>query len=70
MDSSIKHNHTHIKFSLFGTDWVEWLIVGLLCVVTAAGVGLLTGSLVGGARPRYGLGCGSSQSVTFGLTPR
>lgn len=48
MDSSIKHNHTHVKFSLLGTDWVEWLIVGLLCVVTAAGVGVLTGSLVGG----------------------
>ncbi len=47
MDSSIKNNHAHIKFSLLGTDWVEWLIVGLLCVVTAAGVGVLTGSLVG-----------------------
>ncbi|MBD0322425.1 MAG: hypothetical protein ICV72_03445, partial [Aldersonia sp.] len=34
------------KFSLLGTDWVEWLLVAVLCVVSAVGVFVLGGSIV------------------------
>lgn len=46
MDTAVEPPHPRIKFSLSGSDWVEWLIVGLLCVVAAAGVAVLTGSIV------------------------
>ena len=45
MDRAVKPPRPRYKFSVLGSDWVEWLIVGLLCVVAALGIALLTGSL-------------------------
>ena len=44
MNQAVKHHQPRFKFSLLGTDWVEWLIIALLCAVAAVGVALLTGS--------------------------
>ena len=38
--------HPRYKFSLVGTDWVEWVLVALLCAVSMAGVAALGGSLI------------------------
>ena len=46
MNHVVKHHEPKYKFSLLGTDWVEWAIISLLCIVAAVGVGLLTGSAV------------------------
>lgn len=34
------------KFSLWGTDWVEWVLIGLISGVSAGGVALLGTSVV------------------------
>ncbi|HEY5855146.1 MAG TPA: hypothetical protein VIW24_14110 [Aldersonia sp.] len=38
--------HPRYKFSLLGTDWVEWMLVALLCAVSMVGVAALGGSLI------------------------
>lgn len=37
------------KFSFVGSDWVEWLIVAVLCATAATTVGFMTGSLIAAA---------------------
>jgi hypothetical protein len=34
------------KFSLLGTDWVEWLLIGVISGVSAVGVAALGGSII------------------------
>ncbi|MBJ8346555.1 hypothetical protein [Antrihabitans sp. YC2-6] len=46
MDRAVKPRRTKYKFSLLGSDWIEWLIVAMLCATAALGVALLTGSVV------------------------
>ncbi|KAA0021738.1 hypothetical protein [Antrihabitans cavernicola] len=48
MDRALKDREPRFKFSLLGTDWVEWLIIALLCAFAAFGVSLLSGSVLPG----------------------
>ena len=46
MDRALEPRRKKYKFSFVGSDWVEWLIVGLLCATAATTVGWMTGSLI------------------------
>ena len=48
MDRALKDREPRFNFSLLGADWVEWLIIVLLCTFAAFGVTLLTGAVLPG----------------------
>ena len=65
MDRSVKHHDPRSTFFFLGTDWIEWLIVVLLCVFGGFSVTLLSGSVLFGVATGGVLLCACSVVVAL-----